>query len=640
MPAVMGTAGHIDHGKTALVRALTSIDCDRLEEERRRGITIELGFAHLDLEGGERLSIVDVPGHERFIKNMAAGASCIDFVLLVIAADEGVMPQTREHLDICTLLGVDRGLVALTKTDLADPELLSLVREDIADFLEGTFLEGEEMIPVSSKTGEGIDELKAALARQALAAGSAPRSDLLRLPVDRVFTMRGHGTVVTGTLVSGTMHAGEELRLQPRPAMAHKRIKVRGLQSHGQETGEAPPGRRTAVNLQGVAVDEVERGDVLARPGELLPSRAWDVELTLLPSCPRPLRQRSEVHFHHGARELFGRVYFPDRDRLAPGEAGLALVRFSEPLAGVFGDRFIIRSHSPLRTIGGGRVINPLATRRRKGSPDWEQVARMAGEPGERVLAQLMLARHQGLALPGLRVASGLPLSGLEKLLQKLSATGDILRFDRERDIYVHGGVAREMEDTARAFAESFHKANPLKESLGRGELAGAWPADTPPKLAHLLIERLLKAEGLESVGDGLKLAGHTVTLAADQDRFRKELLARYQSAGTTPPNLNPVLEELGVSLAEAKPVIDMLRKEGTLVRVSDALLFSREAMEDIKSLARKFLAANQDMSPQDFKEITGLSRKYLIPLLEHLDREKFTVRVGDKRRLRASTAV
>ena len=364
----MGTAGHIDHGKTSLVRALTGIDCDRLDEEKRRGITIELGFAFFPLPNGERMGVVDVPGHERFVRNMVAGAAGIDFVLLVIAADEGVMPQTREHLEICSLLGIRHGMVALTKIDMVDPELLELAREDVSAFLQGTFLESAPVFPVSSQTGEGLDALRNAIYEQNTILAPKRRSDLFRLPVDRVFTLKGHGTVVTGTLISGSAKVGDEVELLP----GQRASRIRSIQTHGADVTEAAPGHRTSLNLHGLEVTDIERGDVVALPGSLFPATRWLVSLTCLSSSPRALRHRAEIHFHHGAKEVPARLYFYDRERLAPGETALVEVRFSTPLAGVFGDRCVIRAFSPLRTVAGGEALIPLdsAPRRRDLSPE------------------------------------------------------------------------------------------------------------------------------------------------------------------------------------------------------------------------------------------------------------------------------
>ena len=404
MPLIMGTAGHIDHGKTTLVKALTGIDCDRLEEERRRGITIELGFAFMDLPDNKRLGIVDVPGHERFVKNMVAGASGIDFVLLIIAADEGVMPQTSEHLEICSLLGLETGIVVLTKTDMVEAEWLEMVQEDVRGYLEGTFLEDAPLIPVSAQTGEGMDTLRAAIMQ--LIADYTPHrpNDLFRIPIDRVFTMKGHGTVITGTMTSGSISLGEDVVLFP----SGQTTKVRGLQSHGATVETALAGLRTAVNLPGLEVSDIQRGEILARPGSLFPHQIWDLKLTCLASSPRPLKNRKEIHFHHGCRELSARLFFPDRDKLSPGETAICQAHFSEPMVGVRGDHCVIRAFSPLRTVAGGILLNPLGGKIKKSTNAFELVTALnSDDPQEVLLTRLRMAGKKDCPLRNCGSAAG-----------------------------------------------------------------------------------------------------------------------------------------------------------------------------------------------------------------------------------------
>jgi selenocysteine-specific elongation factor len=632
----MGTAGHIDHGKTALVRALTGIDCDRLEEERRRGITIELGFAHLDLPSGERLGIVDVPGHERFVKNMAAGAACIDFVLLVIAADEGVMPQTREHLDICTLLGIENGFTVLTKADVVDEELLELAREDVAAFLEGTFLENAPVLTASSVTGQGLDEVRAEIARQVAALAERPRSDLFRLPVDRVFSMRGHGTVITGTLISGRVAVGDEVMAYPSGA----RAKVRGLQCHGEPVQTAGPGRRTAVNLQGLKVSDVDRGDVLGVPGELFAAEAWDLELTVLASASTPLKHRTEVHFHHGARECMARLFLPGGGRAAPGETVLCQMRFDAPMAGVYGDRCVLRSFSPLRTVAGGRLVNPLGRRMRATSPLAACVRTLsAGDARAIVDAQLTLAGTDGLRLAQLRTMTPLPRAGLAELLAAMEAEGAAVRFDREADAWAHGDVVRELSARAEGYLADFHKREPLKPGLSRAALAGAWERTLSPRLAAFVVEHLAATGRIAAEQDLVRLPGHSVTLGADQEKLRARLMEIYGAGGLTPPNLDQVLEEARATPREAGPLLRMLCQSGELVQINDALYFTGAALEGLKAALRTYFETHEELGLGDFKELTGLTRKFIIPLLEYLDQDRFLLRVGDKRRLRRATA-
>lgn len=637
MPVVMGTAGHIDHGKTSLVRALTGIDCDRLEEEKRRGITIELGFASFDLPGGGKLGIVDVPGHERFVRNMVAGASGVDFVMLVIAADEGVMPQTREHLEICSLLGIRHGLVALTKVDMVDPEWLELAQEDVAGFLAGTFLEGAPIFPVSAVTGQGLEALREHLAELERELRPERRSDLFRLPVDRVFTMRGHGTVVTGTMLSGSVKVGDDVVLYP----ANRPSKVRSLQSHGGAVDVALAGRRTAVNLQGLEVAEVERGEVLAHPGTLFPALRWDVRLTCLSSAAIPLKNRTEVHFHHGAREVLARLHFPDRDKLNPGETALCQVRFTEPMVGVFGDRCVVRSFSPLRTVAGGVVVNPVGLDLRRRDPLFaDKVAVLLSLPDvgdeELVLSHIELAGPRGVVFQQLSVLTNLESRRLDKVLQGLGAKGRIFCFDKDERAYITADAVQQLAAACLEHAAAFHRKEPLKNGMARGVLASGWGRGLHPKLIHFIVERLLKQGGLVAEGDVLRLPDHRVSLASDQQGLKGRLLAVYSEAGMTPPNIKDVLDPLGLEFKEAAPVFKLMQDAGELVKVKDGLYFHGSAIEELKARVARWFDDHDDLDPAGFKELSGgLSRKYIIPLLEYFDRERVTIRVGDKRQLR-----
>lgn len=632
MPVIMGTAGHIDHGKTSLIKALTGTDCDRLAEEKRRGITIELGFAHLELPGGGRLGIVDVPGHERFVKNMVAGAAGIDFVLLVIAADEGIMPQTREHLEICSLLGIRAGLVALTKVDLVEPEWLEMVIGEVAAYLEPTFLAGAPILPVSSTTGQGLDALRAELVRLAQAFEPRRRSDLFRLPVDRVFTMKGYGTVVTGTLVSGRIKVGEDVLVYPKGLVS----KVRTLQSHGVQAGEVLAGSRTAVNLHGLEVEQLERGDVLARPGTLFPSQVWELELTCLPSSPKPLKHRKEAHFHHGAREVMARVYLLDREALEPGETAVCQVRFTAPMAGVFGDRVVLRSFSPLRTIAGGRVLCPIGRKVRRFSAGVEQLKGLAAGAAEEVVAvQLARAGAEGLDFARLVVMSDLESKALEKLLLDLGGRQEVFLVEREARVYVSGEAIRSLCEGLLAHVAQFHRREPMKPGLSRGEMISTFGKGLAPKLFHFVLERLLRQGAVVAEQEVLKLPGHKVSLASDQAKLREAVLGAFEKGGITPPNLKDVLEPLGLQFKEAAGVFKLLQDQGLLIKVKEDMYIAASAMNQLKAMVSEYLTKHEEMVPSDFRDLSGLSRKYLIPFLEWMDKEKITVRVGDKRRLR-----
>ncbi len=637
MPLVLGSAGHIDHGKTSLVRALTGIDCDRLEEEKRRGITIELGFAHFELPSGERLGIVDVPGHERFVKNMVAGAAGIDFVMLIIAADEGVMPQTREHLEICSLLGIKHGFVALTKIDMVDEEWISLVQEDVKTFLQGTFLEDAPIFPVSSLTKQGLDALREHVVQCSKTLSPSRESTLFRLPVDRIFSMKGHGTVVTGTLLAGEVSLGDEAIFMPQEV----ETKIRSIQWHGHAAEDAGAGQRCALNVQGVEVGEVPRGAVLTHPNTLFPATRWMVHLQCLSSAPRALRARTEIHFHHGAREVAARLYFFDRDRLEPGQSALTEIRFQEPMVGVFGDRCVVRAYSPLRTVAGGVLVHPLPQPLRRKDADFDtrltllqDLHTLEGVKNfeQRVLHQLALADIEGLSFAELMVLSNGNAKKLEKLLQSLGAK--VTCFDKDEKRYIFGEALQKLMQHCLEQAAAFHKRDPLKAGMARGVLC----PKQRPKLAHLVIERCLRSGTLVAEGDVLRLASHTVELSLDASSLKEQILAAHGAAGLTPPNLKDVLDELKVDAKKAAPVLKMLCDEKQLVRVKEGLYYAAPVIEDIRNRVRVWFDNHDDLDPAGLKEILdGISRKYLIALLEYMDRERITMRVGDKRQWRGT---
>ncbi len=632
MPVIMGTAGHIDHGKTNLIRALSGIDCDRLVQEKKRGITIELGFAFMDLDQDMRLGIIDVPGHERFVKNMVSGASGIDFVLLVVAADEGVMPQTREHLDVCTLLGVETGLVALTKVDMVDEEWLELVQEDVQDYLKNTFLRDAPTVPVSAHTGQGLEELMGYIRKTAREFKTQRRSDLFRMPMDRVFTLRGHGTVVTGTTVSGKIQVGDEVMVYPEKLST----KVRSLQVHGESTQESRAGMRTAINLHGLEVEDLERGFVLARPGTLFPSRAWDLELTYLASAPRPLKHRTQVHFHHGAKEILARIYLLDRDVLEPGERCVCQVRFEEPMAGVYGDRCVVRSYSPLRTIAGGRIINPLAGKIKRFSPQVEILERLAKARAEELIkVQLELAGTKGLSLAQLVILTDMETKELQKKLQDMGGKQEVFLVDKENRVYVGSNVVRDLEQTMLDHLRELHKKYPMRQGVSRGELAGKWAKDIPEKLFFFVLDRLVRGGYIVWEQENYRLPEHKVSLASDQEKLKQRIADTYKRAGIQPPTMKKILEDLGLDMKEVSPVLRLLQEEGVLVKVNEDFYFDAQAVEDLKQKIRSFFQKNKEMGPVEFKELTGLSRKFAIPILEFMDKEKVTIRVGDKRQLR-----
>ncbi|KMY68504.1 translation elongation factor [Desulfocarbo indianensis] len=628
---VLGTAGHIDHGKTTLVKALTGIETDRLKEEKARGITIELGFAHLDLPSGLRLGIVDVPGHEKFVKNMVAGAAGIDLVMLVIAADEGVMPQTREHLDICRLLGVKRGLVALTKADMVDEEWLELVSEDVAEYLEGSFLEGAPIMPVSSVKGNGVPELVQALDKLAQDLEEQPASGPFRLPVDRVFTMKGFGTVITGTAIGGRVEVGQEVTIYPQGLTS----KVRGLQVHNLEVQSARRGQRTAVNLQGLDKENIERGNVLATPGSLVPSLWVDVEVKVLETIARPIKHRAPIRFHSGSVEIMGRVHTLDREELKPGETVFCQVRLEQPVAVMAGDRYVLRSYSPVHTIAGGVILHPHPGRHKRGRP--EIMADLAtlrqGQAVDKVAVMARLAGERGVTAGELVRLVALSPKDLDALINQMLSKQELVRFDKEGGRLIAGQVQDELMQRALELVAQFHQQQPLKPGMPREELKQRLGRGFEAKLFAHLLNRLATGGELVAEKDLLRLPTHQVRLAADDAKLRERIEKAYVQAGASPPNLKDVIQ--GEDPKQAKQIVGVLVNEGVLTRIKEDLYYHTPALAEIQGRLVEHLKAHERVGTPQFKEMIGLSRKYVIPLLEHFDTKGLTMRLGDERVLR-----
>jgi selenocysteine-specific elongation factor len=628
---VVGTAGHIDHGKTSLVKALTGTDTDRLPEEKARGITIDLGFAFLEEPGGLTIEIVDVPGHERFVKNMLAGVGGIDLAMLVIAADEGVMPQTREHLAICSLLRIKAGLIALTKADLVEPDWLELVRDDVAGAVLGTFLEGAPIVPVSSKTGQGLDELRAALRSLAGSVPARSTDELPRLPIDRVFTVRGFGTVVTGTLTAGALAADDRVEVYPKRAEA----KIRGLQAHGRPVTSARAGQRTAINLQGLERTAITRGDVVGLPGTLVPSTLVDGTLELLSDAPRPVRTRTRVRFHVGTSEIMARVLLLDRPELAPGETTFARFRLEAPLVARPGDRFVVRSYSPIVTIGGGTLLDVDPPRFKRKGPALVAHLRLlqTGSP-EAVLEEHI--RHVGAGGVRLTTLAGRVPFGPERLralLEGLQADGRVISIDR--DWFVHPESFARLRGLVVDELSTFHRANPLKPGMSREELRGRAGGADERVFAFLLSS--LGAEGVVATErDKARLASHVVRLSPEQQRVVDTLESEFSRAEAAPPSAEEALGRAGVAGDEEHELFQVLVQSGKLVRVKDSLFFHARALDAIQAKLVAFLRERKEIGPSDIKDLLGISRKYAIPLLEFFDQRRVTARVGERRILRA----
>jgi len=633
---ILGTAGHVDHGKTSLVKALTGIDTDRLPEEKRRGITLELGFAHLALPGGTVVGVVDVPGHERFVKAMAAGAGGVDLVLLVVAADEGVMPQTREHLDICQLLGVRAGVVALTKADLL-PGLGSdwreLLEADLSTLLAGTTLEEAEVVEVSARTGEGLPRLREALGRVASTLAARPADGPLFLPLDRAFTLKGFGTVVTGTLLSGSVAPEESVSLLPGLPGP---FRVRTVQVHGAQVLRAAAGQRTAVNLPSVASADVSRGMVLTRAGELPETRSLDVELTLLPAAEAPLPRRRTLLLHLGTAQVEARVRLLDVDALAPGETALAQIRTAAPVAALPGQRFILRGPRPLpgrgATVAGGRVLTLASPRRRRGAAAQLEPMR-SGEPEARVRWLLRQAGYRGLDIRELFARASLPTKALTRTLEVLSSRGEALLVDRERRLHVSAEVFQGLLARALSLLQDFHEREPLKDGLGREELRQRLSATLEPRLGARIVHELVDRGQAELVPpDGIRLKGRGRSLTLGEEAARAKSVGALATAGLGPPTLGELGQSVGLPPARVAALLEGPVREGTVVKVTDDLYFHRSALSELRTRLLAHLAEHGEITTQAFKQLVGQSRKFVIPLSEYFDREKVTLRLGERR--------
>jgi selenocysteine-specific elongation factor len=641
---VLGTAGHVDHGKTSLVQALTGIDTDRLAEEKRRGITIELGFAHLSLPGGVEAGVVDVPGHEKFVRAMVAGAFGLDLVVLVVALDEGVMPQTREHLDICQLLGVKRGLVALTKWDLAPAmgdELVQLARADLAEALTGTFLEGAQVLPVSSRTGEGIPALKAALGKLAGEIPERSGEGPAFLPVDRAFTMKGFGTVVTGTLLSGQLHVEDAVDLLPGGPFG---LRVRGIQAHGKAQEKLPAGSRTAVNVAGVETAQVPRGTVLCAAGTRQATQMLDVELLLLPSAPAPLKPRSKLLLHLGTAVAEATLTLLDRQELLPGEQAVAQLTLGEPVAAMRGQRFIVRGFAaaPGRgaTVGGGAILDPHPRRHRRHKAEAAAVVQTLreGSPEAQLLALWQDAGFKGAALGPLAERLGLSAKAAEKALGLLASRGEVVLFDKAERAGIARGPFQAMQQRAQEAVATHAAAHPLARGLGREELRSRLGQDLPPKLLARVLELLVEQRRATLDGEWVRPFGSKAGAQPQANETLGKLQLALAQAGLAPPRLGELSEQLKLPLAAVREAVGLLRSQGAAVRVTEDMYFDAAAVADLQARLVAHLQQHKEIDIQAFKELVGQTRKWAVPLGEFFDQERVTLRVGDKRLLRGGT--
>jgi selenocysteine-specific elongation factor len=635
-PVIVGTAGHIDHGKTALVKALTGIDADRLEEEKRRGITIDIGFAHLDLPAPDgstiRIGFVDVPGHERFVRNMLAGVGGIDLVLLVIAADEGIKPQTREHFDICRLLAIRRGITVLTKSDAVDAETLGVVRMEVEDYVRGSFLDPKQspIVALSSLTGAGLNELKSAIAQVASEVTAKNPAALARLPIDRVFTMKGFGTVVTGTLVAGTIRKSdekldrksdhEELELFP----SGKRIRVRGVQVHGAPAEAAVAGQRTALNLAGVSTEDLARGMMLATAETFRSTVRVDTLLSLLPSA-KPLKQGARVHFHAYTTETIAEVRLYGSKQLPPGDEQFAQLRLSQPILLLPEDRFIVRQFSPVVTIGGGVVLDASPITRKQHADDALTFLKIMRDGSPEQVLTARVARRGTFGMPLDKIPGEMNLRR-EELPKLVNACGLVWC----NQVLIAPAVFAEAKANMLQALKKFHDANPLVSGMSKEELRDQ--VNLGPEVFSCALDKLSAEKKLAVPGELVHLPGRGVVMKDEETESKKIIENAFASAGLKVPSLKEVLASLKVDKIRAQKIVTLLLRDKVLIKISEDLVFHQTALLDLRQKIAAFKTTAQKIDVARFKDMTGVSRKYAIPLLEYLDRERVTRRVGDER--------
>jgi selenocysteine-specific elongation factor len=621
---ILGTAGHIDHGKSSLVKALTGIDPDRLKEEKERGITIDIGFADLIYqESGLTVGIVDVPGHEKLIRNMLAGAGGIDMVLLVIAADEGIMPQSREHLAICDLLKIQSGLVAVTKSDLVEKDWIELVKDEIGVFTKGTFLEGSPIIPVSSRTGENLELLKTEIKDIALKVAPKNPEGLFRLPIDRVFSLKGFGTVITGTAISGMVSPDETVEILPAGLMT----KVRGLHSHGKAIDKAYAGQRVAINLQGVEKESLKRGDVVVTPSSFVATRSVDAFLELLPGAP-PLKNRSLVHFYVGTAETVARVVLYGTEELKPAGNCYCQLRLQEPVIAVAGDRYIVRRFSPLETLGGGAVLDPSPSRRRRREGTADLTVLHTGNLDQKISLKIEKSGPRGISVNAIQGWLKAEPKAIEEAVKKLRESGELLQFE---DQLIHKKAFSALRDGIAGMLRAFHRKNPLKAGMSKEELRNQLKIDARTfnfvlaGLNNFVVEK-----------DLVRLAEFKVALSSSEEGYSAKILALLEKGAFQPPLREEISALLKLDQKRLGDIMGLLAKEKRIVRINESLYLSARSYEEMLSLVYSFFAKKPDMTVAEFRDLLNTSRKYALPLAEHLDSGKVTIRTGDVRKLLA----
>ncbi len=635
-PIILGTAGHIDHGKTVLIKALTGIDTDRLKEEKLRGITIELGFAFFTLPSGGLLGIIDVPGHEKFVHHMVAGTCSMDLVALIVAADEGIMPQTREHLEICSLLKVKKGLVVITKIDLVDKEWLSLIEEEIKTFTVGTFLENAPIVKVSAINGVGIPQLINTL--DMLAKNVEPKSSmgLFRLPIDRVFTMKGFGTVITGTTISGMIKLGESIMIYPKK----KKTKIRGLQVHNQDVAEAVAGQRTAVNLQGIEKEEIERGDLLAPPNTLIPSYVLDGILEILPSVKKAFKNKAFVRLHLNTAELMSYAILLDKQEIMPGETGYVQFRLQQPTVALPGDRFVVRAYSPIYTLGGGEILNPIPHKHKRMRPSViTDLETLKGGNKEAIIEiHLKEAKFEGLNRPHLCVLTNTFNRDLDDYLDKLIKGKKVYVVSTEPARYVHYKFVEKAKKEAIRYLGDFHKQYPLLPGLVKTELKTKALSFIDDIFFDFLLQHLSNEVCQEQNLVWLKT--HKISLSEADKRLKTQIISILHKTGFSPPTPKELAARFKAPIEQIRQILDILINEKSLMKINEDMYCDTKLIEDLKKKLANFINEHEGITPSQFKSLINASRKYAIPLLEYFDSIKWTIRLGDKRILRKINAL
>ena len=615
---ILGTAGHIDHGKSTLVHALTGIDPDRLKEEKERGITIDLGFADLVYPDGLAIGIVDVPGHERLVKNMLAGAGGIDIVLMVIAADEGIMPQSREHLHICNLLRIKSGLIAITKSDMVEQDWLALVTDEVREFVKGSFLDGAPIVAVSSKTGDNIESLKSTIHDIAMKVEPKPTKGLFRLPIDRVFTLKGFGSVVTGSVVSGTVGIDEQVEILP----SQLKSKIRGLQSHGKPVDRLHAGQRGAINLQSIEKEQLKRGDTIVSQGRFTPTHHLDVKLELLSSSPE-IKNRSLVHFHLGTSETVARVVIYGADKAGAGEEIFCQLRLQEPVVAQAGDRYVIRRFSPLETLGGGVVLDPSPEKRRRRDGIDDLVMFEKGSLRDRIETKVMKSRMNGISVDALEGWVSAEVPEIGSAIEQLVKSGRLLRVN---EMLYHQDAFSQFSRELATMVDQYHRQNPLKKGMPKEEARVRLKAEyrSFSMLLDMVKEVLADA-------DIIMLKGFS---AAVSDEESAKIVRLLDEKGYQPPSTDELSEMISIKPKQLLDMLKLMHKNGTVVKISETFFISRQTYENMIATLKAHFAKKDSMSVAEFRDLLGTTRKYALPLLEYLDASKVTLRVDDVRKL------